>query len=496
MLRRIKILMLLLVPIVSVTAQSAKGTMVNQAVSATTITSLNLPARVDEISFIDGKLHLSANGMLFAVREINGMMGFPEIDTFMNAIDPQLTYAVYHQATGEVYFTKPDSKGVSRLYVQYEKKPGKFAVKKVNPSGFSFSIDHPVFSPDGRAMIFSSDCPLGFGGLDLWYSEMKFGEWQYPQNLGHNINTVDDEISPVMYGDFLIYSSNGRKEKVGGFDLYSSRLVAEKQTGDTVVMYPIGRCRSYSLQEPFCTSDDDVAIAFNADGSGGWWISRNAEGVDEFHAFKGRMDCVRLSGSVSNIDGSAVGDAKVTVRQKGMGDVTVTVDKEGKYCLFLQEREDYELYFQAPDHFVSRHEVNVSREDEENLYYTLTYNVELQAIAIGSELRYDDLFSSSVSSELSPSGRKRIDTLARFMKDNPDLKISVVSAYNQSQDKPFCTLLNNSRLRSLTDYLVSKGVPLTSINAEVSSEVGKEQSSEGVSPAVASSRTVSFRFSH
>lgn len=489
MLKRITILLLFIPLAMAAEAQP----IVNHAVKTSVASNVTLPAAVDEMTYFDGKLHISSGGMLFASADNNGELGFPGIDTLMVAIDPQMTYMARHQATGEVYYTKPDSKGVSCLFVRYEKKPGKYAVKRVKPAGFSFSIERPVFSADGRAMIFSSDCPLGFGGLDLWYSEMQRGEWQYPQNLGHNINTEGDEKSPVVYGDFLIYSSNGRRDSVGGYDLYSARLVAEKQTGDTVMMYPIGRCRSYSLCAPFCSADDDIALTFNAEGDGGWWLRRDAEGNEKIFSFKGRLDCVRVSGAVTNAEGNAVEGAKVTVRQKGGDDIVVAADKEGAYTLFLQEDKEYELEFAAPDHFVSRQTVNIMRGDEEQLYFGMVNNVTLQSFAIGRPYRYDDLFNSSVSSELSAAGRSRMDLVARFMKENPHLKIKIVSAYSQSEDKPFCTLLNNSRLRMLTEYLASKGVAQTRVVAETVPPIGGDEDEE-LSAAAASSRTVSFTF--
>ena len=463
-----------------------------------------VPAQVDAVESGDGMVRITSGGMLLIAKDYGGRLGVPTIDTLRVAIDPELTKVIFHEATGKTYYTKPDKNGISYLYEYVEKKPGKFSSRRVKPYGFSYSIDNPVFSSDGRVMVFSSNCPLGFGGRDLWFSEYQRGEWQYPRNLGHRINSEGNEIMPTIYGDFLIFSSNGREDSYGGFDLYSSRLVAVEQTGDTVEMFPIGRCPVYSLQTPFCSEDDDVAFSIDASGNGGWWVTdhRSDSTYDGseggvFHYFKGRMDCVRLTGVVKGADGNPTTNAEVTVRRKGADPQRVN-SQGGNYCLFLQPGEEYELDFWSPDHFVSTRKVVAERGNSRDLYSSLTLDVELQSFFLDSVYRYPDLFGSSVSSDLSIAGKRRMDVVARFMKENEGLKLTIVSSYDQSADTPFCNLLNGSRLRSLSNYLVSQGVPLTRIITKTGtggrrSNGVKEESSQ--SALAASSMTVMFVFS-
>ena len=88
--------------------------------------------------------------------------------------------------------------------------------------------------------------------------------------------------------------------------------------------------------------------------------------------------------------------------------------------------------------------------------------------------------------------------MVRFLIENPHLRLTIASAYNQSSDAPFCSLLNNSRLRALTDYIKSKGVPLSAITTSTTkpSNAGAEADDEPVmSAAAVSSKTVFFTFS-
>ena len=480
-----------LVVAVPLGAQPAVSRGVNRSLQTAEVEGLRLPAQIDDICFLDGRLHISSGGMLFAVSVVGDRLGFPEVDTVLASIDAQMTYAVRHPLTGTLYYTKRDNKGNSLLYEYYEKKPGKYDTRRVKPYGFSYSVEHPVFSPDGRAMVFASDCPIGFGGRDLWYSEWHNDQWQYPQNMGHRINGEGDETMPALYGDFLVFSSSGRADSYGGSDLYASRLVALEQTGDTVMMYPIGRSAVQSLEAPFCSRADDVGFTVGQDGIG-WWLSLDSVGGDKFHSCRGRMDCIRLTGTVNDIAGDLLAGAEVTLALQGQRQTLVTTDRDGRYTLFLQPDVEYEMGCYAPEHFRFSQHVSFSRTKEDLLYGSERCNITLLAFAIGRPYSYEDLFGSPVSTELTPSGRSRLDQIATFMLENSNLRLSVASTYSQSSDIAFCTLLNKTRLQSLADYLVAKGVPSSSVetttvrpaNAAVDDEeatlTAREESSRSV----------------
>jgi hypothetical protein len=66
-------------------------------------------------------------------------------------------------------------------------------------------------------LIFSSDRPKGFGGMDLWIAEeMSFG-FDQAINLGADINTLGNEISPY-YQDGWLYFSSDWHLGYGGYD--------------------------------------------------------------------------------------------------------------------------------------------------------------------------------------------------------------------------------------------------------------------------------------
>ena len=480
----------------------------NTAVSAAPIPGFRLPATLNDLSSLNGQLHFFLSGGILLASEESQHLASPVVDNLLVAIDPAISYAVKDPLSNGIYYTKTDSKGVSQLFLYYEKKPGSFASKRVKLPDFNSSVIHPVFSSDANVMFFVSDSPLGFGGFDLWFSLRDGNHWLPPQNMGHNVNTSDDEVMPAVYHNFLLFSSNGRPDTRGGFDIYAT-LFSNPNDSSAIGKNPVS-----TLQAPFCSPDDDLAFTPSLSMSMGWWLRRDAKGNDNLYSFEGSLSCVMMHGSISstlydNVDAAYVAAAYRPNANASLRIDTVFASPDGTYTLFLRPGTDYELSFHANSHFVAHQLITPSLSDESTLYSPLLNDVRLETIALDSAISFIDLFNSSVSSELAPSGRAHLDTLARFLVENPSLSLNIYSFYNLSADIPFCSLLNASRLRALSEYLLSQGVnpnsiitspstppstPPSSLRSKPSSNPSNPTSPTKLPPVASSSLTVAFVF--
>jgi len=85
---------------------------------------------------------------------------------------------------------------------------------------------HGFITEDGATLIFASDRPGGFGGLDLYVSKLgPDGEWGMPENMGPEINTPFNEDRPFLInnGKKLFFASQGH-HNMGGYDIFRSDL--------------------------------------------------------------------------------------------------------------------------------------------------------------------------------------------------------------------------------------------------------------------------------
>lgn len=83
--------------------------------------------------------------------------------------------------------------------------------------------DNWLYLFNDKTILFSSKRPGGYGGYDLYVTHSIDGTWSKPKNLGPEINSKYDEISPCISkdGKELFFSSN-RIESFGGYDVFKS----------------------------------------------------------------------------------------------------------------------------------------------------------------------------------------------------------------------------------------------------------------------------------
>ena len=88
-----------------------------------------------------------------------------------------------------------------------------------------WSTGNPAISADGKTLYFTSDREGGLGKGDIWKVEVKEGNtYGEPQNLGPKVNTDGTENFPYLTdANKLYFSSDGRKG-FGGLDIFVTDL--------------------------------------------------------------------------------------------------------------------------------------------------------------------------------------------------------------------------------------------------------------------------------
>ncbi|GAB4376946.1 MAG: hypothetical protein Kow0075_04690 [Salibacteraceae bacterium] len=97
------------------------------------------------------------------------------------------------------------------------------------PVNSKYIENSAAISSQGDVYFVASDRPGGYGGMDL-YRIVKFanGEFSKPQNLGPEINTPYDELSPFLLpNDRVLYFSSNRPESMGGFDVFKTEKLTD-----------------------------------------------------------------------------------------------------------------------------------------------------------------------------------------------------------------------------------------------------------------------------
>jgi tetratricopeptide (TPR) repeat protein len=181
-------------------------------------------------------------------------------------------------ADGKMLFLSKDDNVNSDLY--YSKfdgiKWGKAVKlnKNINTKGWE---SHAFLSEDGNYLVFASDRPGGYGGLDIYISKKENSDWGPAVNLGPEINTQFNEDRPFLInnGKTIFFASQDHNN-IGGYDIFRS----ESQ--------PNGLwSKPMNLGYPLNTPDDNIFFMPVGNGKTGYIsIFRETDGFGREDIYK------------------------------------------------------------------------------------------------------------------------------------------------------------------------------------------------------------------
>ena len=98
-------------------------------------------------------------------------------------------------------------------------------IEKVAACPEYFSAMHPTVSDDGKRLYFASNMPGTFGEYDIFVAEINSnGKLGVAKNLGPKVNTKKDDLYPNLYNGTLLFFASEGHEGYGGLDLYASQI--------------------------------------------------------------------------------------------------------------------------------------------------------------------------------------------------------------------------------------------------------------------------------
>ncbi|HOY05073.1 MAG TPA: OmpA family protein [Saprospiraceae bacterium] len=186
-----------------------------------------------------------------------------------------------------------------------------------------YHVAHPTLSPDGRRLYFSSNMPGGYGGMDLYVSTFKDGQWTPPVNLGPVINTEGNEIFPYLAPNNRLYFASNGHLGLGGLDIFYAT-----QQDQNAWNLPV------NLGAPVNSTHDDFAITFGPDLSWGFFTSDRSGGAgrDDIYGFQKTAVPVEIV-VLDKMTRQPVSGVTVSSVQSGL---TMTTGADGKIAFDMR----------------------------------------------------------------------------------------------------------------------------------------------------------------
>ena len=167
-------------------------------------------------------------GIILVTKETENGWSDPEIVSFSlnySNIEPIIT-----KDGKKLFFSsnrpiekKGDVKDYDIWYVTRSDSEWREPINVGTPVNSKANEFYPSVADNGN-IYFTAQTDKSLGSEDIWVSKFEDGIYIEPENLGENVNSRTDEFNAFVAPDesYIIFSNWGRKDDMGGGDLYIS----------------------------------------------------------------------------------------------------------------------------------------------------------------------------------------------------------------------------------------------------------------------------------
>lgn len=373
---------------------------------------------------------------------------------------------VYSPGGDRFYFTRcqeePDTmEVVCKIFVsKFEKS--KWSQPQLLEDGINEegSNTHPCIAKVGKkeVLFFSSNRKLqSRGGYDIWYSiyDPVKGTYRRPQNVGKQINTDQDEITPYYDSRTgkLYFSSNGWVG-LGGYDIYSANGGPSRYNGVQNLGYPINSPADdiYYINDP--VGKPDAYLVSNRIGS---IALKNPTCCDDIWRVQSEPKLRAVGKVVYRASGELANETVVKMIDES-GDLKTFDSQDGKFSFNTGRGHNYVITADKTGYISSRINVNTSEVKRTDPDDDVDVTVYLDEIVKNQPFEVHNIYYDFDKATLRPESVASLDTLVNFMKDNPSLSVEIYSFTDGKGDDKYNQKLSQERAQSVVDYLKNNGI--------------------------------------
>lgn len=310
-----------------------------------------------------------------------------------------------------------------------------------------------TMSSDGSVLLYSMKAPDSQGGTDLYVSfKQEDGRWTAPLNLGYQVNTPYDEMTPYLSDDNKsLYFSSDRALSGGGQDIFVAFRLDETWRSWT----PARR-----MKEPINSAFDDSQPCFNAHTGNLFFASNRSGNMDIYRSqiappnpivvkVRGRVYHARtlkpLGATISTgpLSGAGAGAETSFYSEDGAFEVYI---RKGEEALLKARRTGYqpdsETFFFKKSYFYGKvYEVQLFLEPlEEGMSISLS----------------DTIYFQQSEAVILEKSYPALDELAQFLEENPGVSIRIEGHTDNVGESASLLRLSEKRAEAIKAYLLAE----------------------------------------
>jgi len=295
-----------------------------------------------------------------------------------------------------------------------------------------YDEDGVYLHPDGKTLYFSSRGHNSIGGNDIFFAEKVNGSWQKPVNIGHPINTPDDDVFFVVAADGrTAYYASIREDGYGDKDIYRITFLGpEKQ--------PV-----LDVEEELLLGSDMKQMALPMQ--------------EEVKIRTSRM--ILLKGVVVDDKTNEPVAANIDLIDNRTSGVVATFASDpgtGTYLVMLPAGRNYGLNVSADTYLFNSMNFDIPDTAVYKEFYKV---IRLNRIKIGERIVLRNIFFDYNAFTIRNESEAELERLTKLITENPQIKVEISGHTDNVGGDDYNQKLSENRARAVVDYLIKSGVP-------------------------------------
>jgi outer membrane protein OmpA-like peptidoglycan-associated protein len=408
---------------------------------------------------------------IFYCQNIDGKWSDPEditnqLKTNKEGISCSLSY------DGKKLFLFKNDGGLANLYESKMLNGEWTRINKLNKNiNTKYWESSCSMTPDGQTLYFSSNRKDGYGGLDIYKSELtSLGDWGPAINLGPDINTPLHEDSPFITTDnkTLYFSSQGHYN-MGGFDLFYSTYM---DNGKWSV--PI------NLGFPVNTTDDDKFLAPVGKGDSAYYAHFTTQGLPKQEIYLLTFDTqeslseITVKGTINLKDKIPDLDSIIFVHiiDTTNWDTLQVLQPDpntGEYS-FPVSPGDYKMVITGQGYETVTKQLSIS--GNSNLPdITLNPILVSKEVTDGKYIFIRNIYFDFNDFSLNKEDKIELERMVGIMIQYPSLEFEIIGHTDVIGPTSYNLQLSRNRARTVLDYLIDNGIHETRLKSKGVGEI-------------------------
>lgn len=322
----------------------------------------------------------------------------------------------------------------------------------------SYSTEHPALSKDGKTLYFASDMPGTLGSFDIYKVAINNdGTYGEPENLGDVINTKHREQFPFISEFNVLYFSSIGHQGYGGLDVFRSNMVNG------------GFDKPVNLGSSINSNLDDFAYVVREKDNQGFVSSNRTgyDRLFGFAREENPLTKYQVEGVVQDLNSKELlSGSLVTLFDESDTVIQDTIVGDDAYYIFkIEPNKKYKVRGTRKAYIPQ--DVEFSTDSKGKVQHNIYLNLESFADAEERvkenekgdvQVQLEKIFFDFDKSDIREDAAVTLQVLVDLMKKYPSMEVEV-SAHTDARGPDQYNLdLSKRRAASTLEYLVSQGI--------------------------------------